>query len=395
MPDEANKPIDTIRLSPRDKQRLVTEIQNQSRHYTPKHDRRRLRVDFCGNVIVSLRNPDGHTVRYSVTPRNLSTHGLGFIHGQYVHQDRPCEVIIPTLNREWIQLTARIRRCKHLAKLIHDVSLVFDQPIDLADFVALTPDQVLIHHQQTGGSDEAVAGSVAAHPSQLSGTVLLAQDIPTDRKLYSVWLQRLGLKVTSIGSSQQLFDTLDSNPGDLIIVDWHVGGQSGLEIIKQLRLSKCNLPVILTSETDSDQTLAQALAAGANAVITKPLDMPTLHQITEQLLLCADDNAVRLRAGKLLSQLRDEPDMLPFIHSFVAELQGLSDMLMQARMSKDVKQMQQVCTRIKCGSASYGFAPLTRQAKLALGQMQHNSQQDQTEKVLDQLVNMLGRASAE
>lgn len=398
MADDSLKPIDTIRLSPRDKQRLVDEIQRPSRIQSPESERRRLRVDFNGHVVISLKNPDGGTVRYSVTPRNLSSHGLGFIHGQYVHSDRKCEVIIPTLRGEWILTKARISRCKHLAKLIHDVSVVFDQQVTLDDYVALTPEQSLIYHQQsnkTKGGDAVQTVKVADKtPTRLSGNVIVADDAKTDRQLYGMWLSKLGVKPLLAGTQQEIHDALDKQQVDLMLIDLKVGGMSGLEIIQQLRLAAFKGPIIVSCDAETDQVQAQALAAGANAIITKPLDRAMLNEIVEQLLLFNDSEDSGGKGALIRSQLIDDPDMVPFIHSFVTELNSLSELLAQARVDKNEEQLQTVCTRIKCGGASYGFSPLTRMAKLALGQIQHNPSVSASEKALDDLTTMLGRVRA-
>lgn len=398
MSHDSLKPIDTIRLSPRDKQRLVDEIQRPSRIQSPESERRRLRVDFNGHVIISLKNPDGGTIRYSVTPRNLSTHGLGFIHGQYVHADRRCEVIIPTLKGEWILSKARISRCKHLAKLIHDVSLVFDQPITLDDYVVLTPEQALALHQQSNKNEEGVVSTtvetLAKTQIKLSGTILVADDVTTDRQLYAMWLNKLGVKSVLAGTQQQIHDVLDKQQVDILLIDEKLSGMSGLAIVEQLRLAQFKGPIIVSCASETDQVQAQALAAGANAILTKPLDRQTLHQVVEQLLLFNDGPEAASKGGLMRSQLADDPDMVPFIHSFVTELNSLSEMLAQARVSKNEEQMQTVCTRIKCGGASYGFSPLTRMAKLALGQLQHNPSVSASEKALDDLTAMLARVRA-
>ena len=71
-----------------------------------------------------------------------------------------------------------------------------------------------------------------------------------------------------------------------VILDLHMPGMSGLQVLQQLRLAKVPLPAVVITAYDEPSTRDECLAAGAAAYLRKPLD--------ERLLLNAISATVRL-----------------------------------------------------------------------------------------------------
>jgi DNA-binding response OmpR family regulator len=391
MSDKQQLPIDTIRLSRQERQRVIEQIQRDSRRMAPSDDRRRLRVDYQGHVVVCLKNPDSSQVRYMVTPRNLSAHGLGFIHGQYLHEDRPCDVMMSNLRQQWVRIPARIRSCRHLTKLIHDVGLVFDSPIALEEFVLLTPEQIMEHQQKPIVGSAAKTGN-GSRPC-LTGTVLVADDQTMDRSLYAIWLASLGLEVQQAASPQQMHRVMDDKSPDLLLVDVCVGGQAGTVIVEQLRIGGYQGPIILMTADESGLQQSLALAAGATAVLAKPVDRDSLQYQVEKLMLAGKAEAEGATQSIIRSVYADDESMQPLIQAYVAEVEKLSELISQARSKQDVSSLKHICSRLKSGG-SYGFSPLTRIARQTLELMETSSSVLDLERTLDELSLTLRRIAA-
>lgn len=60
----------------------------------------------------------------------------------------------------------------------------------------------------------------------------------------------------------------------LVILDLHVGDRVSLSLVDQLRQHAATrfVPVVLFSDTEDDDSIADALKSGANAFVTKPVD---------------------------------------------------------------------------------------------------------------------------
>src|SRR5690606_9802263 len=116
-------PIETIRLSERDRRRLVEQMNGNSKSVPSQMDRRSLRVDFnLAQLAVTITHPNRQVVTYNVMPRNLSRRGIGFIHGQFIYVDSPCDVLLPSRDSTcWVPISGKVVGCRHLSGLLHEV----------------------------------------------------------------------------------------------------------------------------------------------------------------------------------------------------------------------------------------------------------------------------------
>ena len=89
-------------------------------------------------------------------------------------------------------------------------------------------------------------------------------------------------------------------PPDLVVVDLHLPGVSGVQCLELLRISHQSLKlVVLSGELDRDYVLA-ATRAGADGYLTKPCDQPQLVRAIEEAM--AGRNPVSSTvAGHLMS----------------------------------------------------------------------------------------------
>ncbi len=71
---------------------------------------------------------------------------------------------------------------------------------------------------------------------------------------------------------------------DLIIIDVNMPLEDGIAATARMRRQGLSVPVIIFSGTTSDAITAQALAAGANAVLGKPFELPALGELVRSLL---------------------------------------------------------------------------------------------------------------
>lgn len=66
------------------------------------------------------------------------------------------------------------------------------------------------------------------------------------------------------------------NDYDLILLDWMLPGMSGIELCRQLRKSKSNIPIIFLTAKDTTQDAVFGLESGANDYIRKPFEFEEL-----------------------------------------------------------------------------------------------------------------------
>lgn len=154
---DQNTLLDTLDLSPRDRERLINSMNQMAARPFNAACRRRLRVDFnhAPPVVLKLIEQDGTDLRFTVQPRNLSRWGIAVIHGRFIYPETVCLVAIPTRSRTYTVHQAVVRQCRHVKGTVHEVSLVFAEALKLDDYVELDEEQRVIASYEAQEDEEA------------------------------------------------------------------------------------------------------------------------------------------------------------------------------------------------------------------------------------------------
>ena len=108
------------------------------------------------------------------------------------------------------------------------------------------------------------------------------------RKIIETCLHRVGHRVTSFGDPvsalRALFVTQTVALPDLLIVDIGLPHLDGYDVIKRLRNTYKQTPIIAISGRDGVLDRLKARVAGANTYLTKPFRPRELVELVQQLL---------------------------------------------------------------------------------------------------------------
>ena len=112
-------------------------------------------------------------------------------------------------------------------------------------------------------------------------TVLVVDDDPSIRLLCRVNLQLDGHEVHEAGTLAEARAAIAESNIDVVILDVHVAGGNGVDLLAELRASRPELPVaLLTGTADRDELLR----AGADALIPKPFTLDELRETVDRLV---------------------------------------------------------------------------------------------------------------
>ena len=139
--------------------------------------------------------------------------------------------------------------------------------------------------------------------------VLIAEADPWSRDLLKQVLLnvRCDARLDLCADGQETLQLLAENPYDLVIVDWELPGVDGLNVLRNVRQRKRNppLPFILMSSRNDSASVREVLPLAPTAYLTKPLNIETLTQRLQDLLLNAGEEvfceAPSLAPGMTLS----------------------------------------------------------------------------------------------
>ena len=111
-------------------------------------------------------------------------------------------------------------------------------------------------------------------------TVLVVDDDPAIRLLCRVNLELDGHNVTEAATLDDAREAMAEVTFDMVILDVHVAGGDGRDLLAELRVSKPKLPVaLLTGSADR----SELVRTGADALIPKPFTLEELRGTVERL----------------------------------------------------------------------------------------------------------------
>lgn len=106
--------------------------------------------------------------------------------------------------------------------------------------------------------------------------ILVVDDVVTNRVLLLDMLGGLGFELCEAGDGTEAVSVLASSKPDLILLDIRMPRLGGLETLGLLRQTHAQLPVIAISAGAMVDDKERSLSAGANAFLTKPINLQAL-----------------------------------------------------------------------------------------------------------------------
>lgn len=118
--------------------------------------------------------------------------------------------------------------------------------------------------------------------------ILVIDDDPFVRSMVERTLRGFGHRVTCAQDGDEGLKLLDQDDIDLVVTDMLMPGKEGIETILDIRSWHGETPILAISGggaiTGPDGPLEDARLIGANGVLSKPFDVPTLMGAVERLL---------------------------------------------------------------------------------------------------------------
>ena len=155
--------------------------------------------------------------------------------------------------------------------------------------------------------------------------VLIAEADPWSRDLLEQVLLsvRCDARLDLCADGKQAISMLSEVPYDLAIVDWELPGVDGLNVLRSVRQRKRNppLPFILMSSRNDSASVREAILLAPTACLTKPLNMESLTERLQGLLLNAGEEvfcevpvlAPGMTLSVFLERRREQADGAPLM----------------------------------------------------------------------------------
>jgi CheY-like chemotaxis protein len=119
-----------------------------------------------------------------------------------------------------------------------------------------------------------------------SPSILLVEDYEDNRLMMRHLLELSGYRVFEATNGEQAIKVARQANPDLILMDLSLPQVDGLSATRQIRRipSLRGVPIVAVSAHDTPDFHADAMAAGCNEFVTKPIDFGQLEEVIRELL---------------------------------------------------------------------------------------------------------------
>lgn len=220
-------------------------------------------------------------------------------------------------------------------------------------------------------------------PERLHGDILLAEDTPDNRRLISHYINAVGASVTLAENGQQAVELAQQKPFDLVLMDVQMPIMDGLDATRLLRLTGFEGPIVALTANATASDRQEALAAGCDGFLTKPIQRGPFYATLAQYL---DVDESRARQGPEDSLTSFDELRESFLKGLPAQLHDL----WQAAACHDYDSVARVAHQLKGVAGSFGMPEATRVA----GLIEHEAKKHDEEQVvilLRELEDLCGR----
>lgn len=100
----------------------------------------------------------------------------------------------------------------------------------------------------------------------------LLEDDDAQASLLRAWLEDAGFTVSHAARCDTFLQMFEQSAFDAAILDWQLPDSSGIEVLKTLRTTlSSKIPIIFSTQRNTEDDIVEALRAGADDYLTKPV----------------------------------------------------------------------------------------------------------------------------
>ncbi|MCE9596665.1 MAG: response regulator [Spirochaetia bacterium] len=117
--------------------------------------------------------------------------------------------------------------------------------------------------------------------------ILLVDDSRAQHALQEKILTTHGIPAAQIRKASHGEEALNCMRTDcprLMVLDWNMPGMTGLEIVRKVREENKEIAIVMVTSESDQQRFIEALEAGANGYITKPITSNSLWEAVQPYL---------------------------------------------------------------------------------------------------------------
>jgi DNA-binding NtrC family response regulator len=116
----------------------------------------------------------------------------------------------------------------------------------------------------------------------MSNAILIIEDEATLAKNIQRYLERAEYEVQVVSSGEQGLERFDGFQPDVVLLDYRLSGMDGLEVLRGIRERDAQVKVIFMTAHGNVETAVEAMKAGADEYLTKPVALAELRLLVDK-----------------------------------------------------------------------------------------------------------------
>jgi CheY-like chemotaxis protein len=114
--------------------------------------------------------------------------------------------------------------------------------------------------------------------------ILIVDDEPNVRLVFRTALESVGYSTTMAEDGEQALLFMENAPYDLILLDLHMPGMGGMEVLERIREEGHDVPVVIITAHGSVPNAVQAMKLGAIDFLSKPISPEALRAVVAEVV---------------------------------------------------------------------------------------------------------------
>jgi DNA-binding response OmpR family regulator len=157
----------------------------------------------------------------------------------------------------------------------------------------------------TPGAEPTARGQAASAADRRASTILVVDDEPLARQMFTDLLEAQGFRVVSVARGEEAFSFLAEV--DLVLLDAMLPGRDGWEICREIKQHHDQLlPIIMVTARTAPEDVVRTFSAGADDYVAKPFHVAELTARIESRLRVHRAELALKRAVAQLRELADQ-----------------------------------------------------------------------------------------
>jgi DNA-binding NtrC family response regulator len=140
--------------------------------------------------------------------------------------------------------------------------------------------------------------------------VLVVEDEAEQRDIVSQIIAADGFQVDAVESAEQALDKLKTITCDIILSDWRLPGESGLQLLKKIKAQGLNSAFVLVTGHGSVEHAIDAIKSGADDYLSKPYKKQTLLFTLQKV---CEAQRIKIENLQLKQQLQEQDGLVEMV----------------------------------------------------------------------------------